>query len=209
MNYDTNNLENALENLYEDLNGVFLENIIKTLIYYLKNNSISFRNIEKIVSEDVIDLLLFLNEKKILIPQKSSHGTLEWGDISLNPNPFETYRMPQITKLLMQKVQETKVWNLKKVITDKFKQIGDPNYQKMPSLIKQMYRISQNHLINGTQIREICCEQGVEERIDSIISELKGIGIMSPTITRSLFSSVRSKSPQYELNPLLFKLYEQ
>lgn len=203
-----NNLWNALKNIFDELDENLLEKIEQLLNYYLQNGFISYIVIKELINENPMDLLLFLWEKKMFIPQHSSHGTLEWGDSTLNLRPKETYHMPAITERLLHSVQESKVWNVDEVIKKKFKQIGDPQYKKMPRLVRKLYKHSQDLLIEGTKIREICEKMDMESRIDSIISELKGTGIMSPTISRSFFNTVRSRSPKYELNPLLLKIYE-
>lgn len=200
-------LRYALERLFDELDQDILEKIVNLLNYYLQNDSISYKIIEKLSKDNPTDTLLFLWENKLLIPQHSTHGTLEWGDALLDPSLDETFRIPQISKQLLQEVQKTGIWNIEEAIRKKFKQIGDPNYQKMPRLIKRLYSVSQNQTINGSQIRQICENMNIANRIDSIISELKGIGIMSPTISNSLLSSVKSKSPLYKLNSFLLKLY--
>ena len=203
-----NNLSSALKNIFDELSEPLWEKIVNLLNYYLQNGFISYEIIKKLIINNPKDPLLFLWEKKIFIPQQSSHGTLEWGDSSLRLKSKETYRMPWITERLLHSVQETKVWNVDEVIRKMFKQIGDPNYHKMSRLVRKIYYSSNHQLIEGTKLRNICEKMGIENRIDSIISELKGTGIMSPTISCSLFNSLKSRSPKYELNPLLSKIYE-
>lgn len=202
-----NNLHRALKKAFIGLNENLLKEVGELLNFYLETKSISYKTIKQLIPDNPIDPLLFLIEKNLFISQQSTHGTLEWGDSAFNLNPNPTFRMPSITESLLRSMQEEGFWNVDEVVKEKFRQIEDPNYQKMPRLIRQIYLSAQDQQIDGSQIRHICEKMDIEDRIDSIISELKGLGIMSPTISRSLFSSVRSKSPHYELNPLLFTIY--
>jgi hypothetical protein len=202
-----NNLHRALKKAFILLNENLLEEVVVLLNFYLETKSISYKTITQLISDNPIDPLLFLIEKNLFISKQSTHGTLEWGDSAFNLKPNTTFRMPSITESLLRRMQEKGFWNVDEVVKEKFRQIEDPNYRKMPRLIRQIYLFAQDQQIDGSQIRHLCEKMDIEDRIDSIISELKGLGIMSPTITRSLFSSVKSKSPYYELNPLLFTIY--
>ncbi len=203
-----NNLKEMLSRLFDDIDGDLLNDVGRILELYLQNNSISYKNIKHIVEDDVMDAMLFLSEKKLLIPQQSSHGTLEWSDSFLNTSPEEKYNMPQITRELLNHARVCGVFNIEEIVRKKFKNIEDPNYKEMPDLLRRLLQMEKHLLVNGRQIRSICEDKGIEARIDSIVSELKGMGIMSPVITRGLFSAVKSKTPQYELNPILVALYK-
>jgi len=209
MKVSNNNLRRALKKAFISLNENMLEEVVEIMNFYLETKLISYKTIKQLISDDPIDPLLFLIEKNLFISQQSTHGTLEWGDSAFNLKPNTTFRMPSITESLLRRMQEKGFWNVDEIIKEKFRHIEDPNYQKMPRLIRQIYLSAQDQQIDGSKIRHICEKMDIEDRIDSIISELKGLGIMSPTISRSLFSCVRSKSPQYELNPLLFKIYKE
>ena len=54
--------------------------------------------------------------------------------------------------------------------------------------------------ISAAQIRKTCRELGLAQRLDMLIAELKGSGVMSPKL--GSFAEVnREGSPLYELNP--------
>ena len=51
--------------------------------------------------------------------------------------------------------------------------------------------------------RKYVRELDLEDKVDSLIAELKGTGVMSPKLG-SLIEVIRQGSPIYELNPSLF-----
>ena len=55
----------------------------------------------------------------------------------------------------------------------------------------------------SVQIKKICNELGLGHRVNALIAELKGSGVMSPKLS-SLAEVARTGSPIYELNPSLF-----
>ena len=57
--------------------------------------------------------------------------------------------------------------------------------------------------INSVQIKRLCTEPGLVDRIDTLISELKACGIIRPKLA-SFTDSSRVGTPLYELNPSLF-----
>ena len=72
----------------------------------------------------------------------------------------------------------------------------------MPLLVGRMASEVKGHRINGIQIKRICAELGLGDRIDPLLSELKACGIISPKLS-SLTDVIRQGSPIYELNPSL------
>jgi len=72
-------------------------------------------------------------------------------------------------------------------------------YQSELAAIKEFI----NYKINTIKIKKICRELDSEDRIDSLIAELRGSEVMSPKVS-SLTEVIREGSPIYELSPSLF-----
>ena len=78
----------------------------------------------------------------------------------------------------------------------------EPELDKMPLLVGRMASSIKGHRINGNQIKKICNELGLGERIDPMVSELKACGILSHKLS-SLTEVSRAGAPLYEINPSL------
>jgi len=78
--------------------------------------------------------------------------------------------------------------------------LGDPNYKQIPGLVRSISEKAVNQRITGNQIKMICLQVGLSNRVDSLIAELKAAGIISPRL-RSIPEVNREGSPLYELNP--------
>ncbi|HIH96209.1 MAG TPA: hypothetical protein HA348_01745 [Thermoplasmata archaeon] len=73
----------------------------------------------------------------------------------------------------------------------------------MPKLVQKLGEESKDCKVNAIQIKKICRELDLEDKVDSLIAELKGSGVMSPKLG-SLIEVMKEGSPVYELNPSLF-----
>ena len=72
----------------------------------------------------------------------------------------------------------------------------------MPRLVERMASKVKGHRINGIQIKKICSELGLVERVDPLVSELKACGILSHKLN-ALADIIREGAPIYEINPAL------
>ena len=90
-----------------------------------------------------------------------------------------------------------------KAITSLFMEMGDPAWQRMPKLVERLQEKAKDYRISAAQIKKACIELGLGDRVDMLIAELKGSGVMSPKL--GSFAEVnREGSPLYELNPTLY-----
>ena len=162
-----------------------------------------YKKLEEVAGEDSADLLLLSFQWKLLLPMRSSRGTLEWGDAMLLLQPGETYKMPSVIRCLVEEARQTGHWEADKAIVAALRALGEPELEKMPELVQRLKEESRNYVINAVQIEKICRELGLENRVNPIIAELKGSGVLSPKVS-SLTEVIREGSPLYELNPSLF-----
>lgn len=198
------NLQRALKSVFHiDIKKNSIKDLSKILIYALRNDKIKVKKIQEISDKNYEDLLFFIFEKKLLIPTSSYRG-LEWQESEFLPKENQEYKMPIIIKNLTKLAMDLGIWNSEESIVNSFNQLDDKDYKKMPMLVNKIYDESDNNKINGHKIKQICKKLELEERAGTIISELKATGIMSPLLSKSLFTSLKNKSPLYELNPSLF-----
>jgi hypothetical protein len=81
--------------------------------------------------------------------------------------------------------------------------MGELAWERMPKLIERLGEEAEDYRIAAVQIKKTCSELGLGDRVDTLIAELKGSGVMSPKLG-SLAEVAREGSPLYELNPSLF-----
>ncbi len=197
-----NKLEESLSSFFG--NNEIVHPLAKVLSHTRKVSRISYNEIEKIINDDPEDVLLTGHKWKMLIPTRSNRGTSDWESKILLLNTDETYKMPNVIKYLVENAEKTGEWNPSSAVAGVFKEMGEPNWEKMPALVKELKENAENSKVNAIQIRQICEKLRLKERVGSLIAELKGSGIMSPKL--SSFAEVfKAKAPIYELNPSLLR----
>jgi len=72
----------------------------------------------------------------------------------------------------------------------------------MPKLVGRLEEQARDYRVTASQIKKICSDLGLGDRVDMLIAELKGSGVMSPKLS-SIAEVSREGTPIYELNPSL------
>ena len=167
-----------------------------------RSGKISYETAERIINESPEDILILGYGWRLLLPVRAAFGG-DWEDLMLTFQPEEIYQMPNVVKNLVRIARETGNWDPEKAIIQAFEAIGEPDSDKMPRLIERMASKIKGHRVTGMQIKKICAELGLEDKVDLLLSELKACGIMSPKLSSHTDLSMKG-SPIYELNPSLF-----
>jgi len=162
---------------------------------------VSYQEVKRIVNDDVEDVLILAYSFRLLLPVRAAKSG-DWEDRMLIPQPGEEYEMPNVARHLVKAAKGTGQWDPEAAIVGVFDNIGDPDSDKMPTLVGRMASEAKGRRINGIQIKRICAQLGLGDRVDPLLSELKACGIMSPKLS-SLTDASREGSPIYELNPSL------
>jgi hypothetical protein len=195
-----NNLEKALNNLLK--HGEFTSRLASVLAHASKSGSISYREIDKIVNDNAEDILLLCNEWRLLLPMRVEKSGA-WEDRLLLCKPGESYIIPNIARYLVEDATKTGCWNPESAITKLFKEMDDPAWERMPKLVERLQEQAENSRVTADQIKKICSELGLGDRVDALIAGLKASGVMSPKLS-SITEVSREGTPIYELNPSLF-----
>jgi len=195
-----NKLEKALSRLLK--HSELTSCLAPVLAHASKKGSISYREIDKIVNDNAKDVLLFGNKWRLLIPTRIVKSSA-WEDRLLLCEPGELYEVPNIARCLVEEASKTGYWDPEHAITKLFKEMGEPDWERMPKLVEELGKQSKDCRITAVQIKKTCSELGLGDRVDMLIAELKGSGVMSPKLS-SLPEVSRAGSPLYELNPSLF-----
>jgi hypothetical protein len=169
------------------------------LAYAAQKSIVSYQEIKEIIRDDLKDILLLADQWRLLLPVNTAKSS-SWEDRLLLLKDGEVYEIPNIIRNLVQDGLYGGRWNPEKAITKLFKELGDPDWYKIPALVRGIAGEAVNHTITGIQIRMICLQLGLGNRVDGLIAELKAAGIISPRLS-SITEVIREGSPIYELNP--------
>jgi hypothetical protein len=194
------NLEKALSGLLDDAELVTA--LAAILAHASETGRISYTEVAEIAGDSPEEVLLLGNKWRLLLPTRIEKSGA-WEDRLLLCKPGESYELPNVLGYLVQNASKTGHWAPMRAIAEVFKQMDEPDWQKMPELVAELEKSARNGQISAAQIRQICARAGLREKVDVLIAELKAAGVMSPKL--GLLAEVaRAGSPLYELNPSLF-----
>ena len=195
-----NKLESALSRLLN--HSELTSRLVPVLSSASKRGRVSYREVEKMVNGDAEDVLLLGNEWRLLLPVRTLKSAA-WEDRLLVTKPEELYEAPNIVRYLAEDASRTGRWNPEQAITELFREMGEPDWGQMPKMVERLGEQAKDYRITAAQIKMVCNELGLGDRIDALIAELKGSGVMSPKLD-ALAEVSRAGMPIYELNPSLF-----
>lgn len=167
----------------------------------LKTGTITYADAGSILGEDPEDILTLGYGWRLLLPVRAAKAG-DWEDRMMIPQPGETFQMPNVVRHLVGNALKTGSWEPEKAVEDVFRNIGEPEIDKMPVMVGRMASRVKGHRITGKQIKKICTELDMEKRVDPLVSELKACGILSHKLG-ALTEATRQGSPIYEINPSL------
>jgi hypothetical protein len=171
----------------------------QVLAYASVNVTISYQKIKEIIKDDPEDVLLLADKWRLLLPVRTAKSA-GWEDRVLVLKDEEKYEIPNLIRYLVKDALNTGQWNSEKTIIEFFKQFEDPDWEKIAGLVRSIAEKAIDYKINGNQIKDICIQSGLNNRVDGLIAELKAAGIISPKLG-SIPDVVGAQSPIYELNP--------
>jgi hypothetical protein len=171
----------------------------QVLAYAAVKGTVSYQEIKEIIKDDPEDFLLLADKWRLLLPVRTAKSS-GWEDRLLIIKNVEVYEIPNVIRYLVREAVKTGIWDPEKAIVKLFKELEDPDCTKIPGLVRSIVEEAVNHKIIGNQIKSICVQLGLGDRVDGIIAELKAAGIISPRLS-SVPEVNRKGSPIYELNP--------
>jgi hypothetical protein len=172
--------------------------ISQVLAYASLQDTVSYQEIRDIIKDDPEDVLLLADKWRLLLPVRTTKSS-SWEDRLLLARDGEVYEMPNVIRYLVRDALHTGRWYPEKAIIELFKKLRDPAWKQIPGLIKAIAEKAIDNKINGNQIKKICLQFGLSDRVDWLIAELKAAGIMSPKLG-SIPDVMGAGSPIYELN---------
>jgi len=193
-------VEKALSSFLEDYAG----SLARILGHAVKKGRISYEEIEKLIDaeDDIEEVLLLGYDWRIMLPVRTSKS-MEWEDRVLVPVAGEVYELPDVVRCLVSKAARCGTWKPEKAVAETLREMGEPAWGQIPRLVRKLGEYAKGNRITAFQVKEACKALRLEERVDSLIAELKGGGILSPSLSY-LPETAQQKAPAYELNPALF-----
>jgi hypothetical protein len=165
------------------------------------NGRITYEEVTRLVGDDAEDILILAYGWRLLLPSRAAHAG-DWEDRMLLPQPGETYQTPNVAKHLVEDAMQSGRWEPEKAIIQVFREAGEPEIAKLSLLVDRMASELKGRRIYGVDIKRLCVELGLKDRVDPIVSELKACGIVSHKMA-SFTDVAREGSPIYEFNPSL------
>ena len=193
-------LERALSSFLQDYVGS-LARILGTAV---KKGRISYEEIEKLIEpeDDIEEVLLLGFTWRILIPVRS-FKSMEWGDRVLMPMPGEIYELPNVVKYLVRGAIRSGTWEPGKAVEAIAREVGEPAWALIPRIVGMLGEYAEGRHVTAIQIKQASKALDLEDRVDSLIADLKACGILSPALGY-LPEAAKKRTPVYELNPSLF-----
>ena len=161
--------------------------------------TIAFEEIQQIEPRDIEELLLFAWDWKLLIPIAPPRCS-EWDERLMMMEPGERYEMPNISRYLIETVAATGTWDIEGAVLSLYRDMGEPDWRKMPALVTAIAGQAVNHTIGAAAINAACIKAGIKDKTGAMIAILKGGGVISPKLA-ALGPVARTKAPVYEVNP--------
>jgi len=194
----SSNLQKALDSFLKAEDAQKLALLLEETV---KKGKVSYEDATKFINDDIEDILILAYGWRLMLPTRAIHAG-DWEDRMLIPQPGETYQMPNVVCHLVKHARESGRWEPERALEAVFRESGEPEVKKLLSLVERMASELKGRRIYGVDIKKICTELGLKDRVDPIVSELKACGIVSHKMA-SLTDAAREGSPIYEFNPVL------
>jgi len=192
-----NRLEKALSGILGT--GKITRKLSQVLAYAAVKGSVSYQEIKEIIKDDPEDVLLLGEKWRLLLPVRTTKSS-SWEDRLLLLKDGEIYEIPNLIRYLVKHALDTGIWDPENTIIELFKEFEDPDWEKITGLVRSIVEKATDYKINSNQIKKICIQSGLSNRVDGLIAELKAAGIISPKLG-SIPDVLGAQSPIYELNP--------
>lgn len=196
-----NNIKKAIQCVIKDTTE--LDSICSVLMYAAEIDIIHYETIQEVAGSSTGEVLLAMWEWKLLLPIRSSKCG-EWDSRVMVIQPGEVFEMPNISRVLTTNAIESGRWDTIWAILHLFQKMGEPDWEKIPALVRELRDSSVHNVISGTRIGVACGHHGLREKTGAMIAALKGAGIISPKLMAMDRNRMRSASPLYEFNPCVY-----
>ena len=144
-----NNLEKALSGLLED--AELAATLAAVLACASKKGRISYNEVAELAGDNHDEVLLSGNIWRLLLPIRVEKSGA-WEDRLLLCKPGESYKLPNVVRYLVQNASKTGYWAPMRAIAEAFREMDEPDWQKMPELVAELGESVRNCQISAAQI---------------------------------------------------------
>jgi hypothetical protein len=195
------NIKKAIKCVIKD--STDLDSICSVLINAAKRDTINYDAVQTAAGPSTGEVLLEMWEWKLLLPVRSSKCS-EWDSRIMVTQPGEVFEMPNISRALTSNAIESGKWDTTWAIQNLFQKMGEPDWEKIPTLVRELKDSCVHNVISGTRIGSACGHHGLRQKTGALIAVLKGAGIISPKLMAMDRNRMQSASPLYEFNPSVY-----
>ena len=190
----SNKIEEVLRKRYPEEETHYLA---KLLLEVSERGRISYKEID-IPKEIKEELLLFTYIERLIVPVRTSMSS-QWKDRLLTFEDEALFDMPNVIRYLIKEANEHGRWNTVYAIQEYLKEIGEARVEDTIRLVEKLKKMAEDKKITSETINNACSELNIEFNLNKVIAELKGGGIVSPTLPE-----VFGTFPSYEINCALY-----
>lgn len=132
------------------------------------------------------ELILILEDLKLAVPINAEKGSLAWASRQFGGD----MEIPYIIRFFF------RFMDWRKAIVEYFSSIGEKRVEEFVNIFLEIKKRATNFIVCAEDVVDISMKFNRDPGV--LISELKGAGLISPTVGCGAFG--RAKAPLYELN---------
>ncbi len=192
-------LAQALKSFIRD----YTDSLARILSLCEQTGEVAYEELRNVIEpgDEIEEVLLTAWEWRLLVPRKSNR-TLQWDDRLFIPGEGQVFECPLIIRKLISIASKTGKWEPLDAAAAISKEMSIEPRERVSKLVGRLIELAENGHISSLDIRRACRETGLMGREDTVISNFKAAGIISPALGY-LPGIKKHRGPLYELNPSL------
>ncbi len=151
-------------------------------------------------SELDTETALLLEHFRLALPIGAIYDSLSW---SMRIFTLSDMEIPYIVRYFFEDLKSG-IFDWRKTVERYFRDIGEKRPHEFAEIFEEIVGRSRNLIICGEDIVDISMKYGRDGGV--IIAEIKGAGLISPTVGCGKFG--RARAPLYEINRFFYELVQ-
>jgi hypothetical protein len=192
-------LEKSLAFVQDDL----ASELALALLSLADSESVSVAELEELLDQEALEVVLLGFTWRMILPVSGGSGTMAWEDARIPVHDGSRLKMPEVVRLLVRQACSSGQWQPDRVL-DRTSPLLAGQSSCLPGLRSNIRQYAPGQVISANELRAAFREAGLDLPMDSLVAHWKGAGVLSPRLS-SLSSVSTHRSPQYELNPSVFR----
>ena len=176
-----------------------LNDLAAVLSVCRQQQDVTFDQVTAITGDEAAEVLLLAWDWKLLLPRRCRQCG-EWNDRVMRFEADERYETPNIVRFLLDIAVQTGSWEPDMAVDALYAHMGEPAYEKMPALVREIVKSAVHFQIDGAAIGAACARTGLGDRTGAMIAILKSGGLISPNL-RNSGPGEKRRTPVYQVHP--------